>query len=58
MTTNEMLFFCGRVLGPALIAHDVAESLRRVPALSAPKPAAPDRADRLLGQVFPDGLRF
>jgi hypothetical protein len=58
MTTNEMLFFCGRVLGPALIARDVAEQLRAVPALTDKKPADAHRADRLLAQVFPEGLRF
>jgi hypothetical protein len=32
--------------------------LRRVPELSATKPVGADRADRLLREVFPEGLRF
>jgi hypothetical protein len=56
MTTNDMLFFAGRVLGPALIARDVAERLRAVPTLNERKPADAHRADRLLAQVFPEGL--
>ena len=58
MTTDEMLFFAGRVLGPALVARDVAERLRAVPALRDKQPADARRADRLLAQVFPEGLRF
>jgi hypothetical protein len=58
MTTDEMLFFAGRVLGPALVARDVAERLRAVPALHDKQPADARRADRLLAQVFPEGLRF
>lgn len=58
MTTDEMLVFCGGVLGPALVARDVAASLRRVPQLAPNQPARPDRADRLLEQVFPEGLQL
>lgn len=58
MTTNEMLFFAGRVLGPALVARDLAAQLRSVPALNAKKPVDTSGADRLLREVFPEGLRF
>jgi hypothetical protein len=58
MTTNDMLVFCGSVLGPALVARDVAESLRRIPARAQPKPADLPEADRLLREVFPRGLEL
>jgi len=58
MTTNEMLVFCGGVLGPALVARDVAKALRQVPALAPKQPADLSRADRLLRQVFPEGVEL
>lgn len=58
MTTNEMLVFCGRVLGPALVARDVAQVLRHVPALAPKQPVDLSRADQLLQQVFPEGVEL
>jgi hypothetical protein len=47
-----------RVLGPALVAQQVADVLRAVPAAirPEPEPRARDRADALLRQAFPNGL--
>jgi hypothetical protein len=59
MTTDEMLFFCGSVLGPALLAQELARLLEHIPGIGADQPASPTREDgvgRLLLQAFPDGL--
>lgn len=59
MTTNEMLFFSGRILGPALLAEAVAETLTRVPALRTTLPQPKPRHDPallLLARAFPNGL--
>ena len=59
MTVREMLVFAGGVLGPALVARELADVLRTVhgPGRSAPERRARG-ADALLRQVFPHGLGF
>jgi hypothetical protein len=58
VTVREMLVFAGGVLGPALVAQQVADLLRAVPGAerARPEPRPRDGADALLRQVFPDGL--
>ena len=58
MTVREMLVFAGGVLGPALVAQELADVLRAVPGhgRAPPERRPPDGADGLLRQVFPHGL--
>ncbi len=58
MTTEEMLYFGGGVLGPALAAQAVATMLKAIPELSVERKEylATVRVENLLHQAFPDGL--
>lgn len=54
LTLDELLYFSGSVLGPALIAGEVKRQLERIPQLAgSPASSRPKRtADEILAAVF------
>jgi hypothetical protein len=59
VTTQQLLRFCGAVLGPALLGQATAELFAALPPIAPPRGGVADKraaVDALLEQAFPDGL--